>query len=113
VRAGNWDDAAATFTADATLWIAGTPYSGRSAIRDFHSSMPPWNPTRVVHIDEIRGSGNIAYVVGHATIVPEEGGTPVVVSRTLDIRVRQNDGTWLFARDMVTPIALPQKGPSE
>jgi uncharacterized protein (TIGR02246 family) len=112
VRAGNWDDAAAMFTVDATLWFAGTAYSGRSAIRDFHASMPPWNPTRELHIDEIRGSGGIAYVVGHATIVPEEGGAPVVVSRTLDIRVRQDDGTWLFARDMVTPIALPQKSPA-
>jgi hypothetical protein len=30
-----------------------------------------------------------------------------VVSRTLDIRVRQSDGTWLFLRDMVTPIPQP------
>jgi uncharacterized protein (TIGR02246 family) len=113
VRARKWDDAAAMFTADAMLWIAGTAYSGRSAIRDFHSSMPSWNPTRVLHIDEIRGSGSIAYVVGHATIVPEGSDTSVVVSRTLDIRVRQSDGTWLFARDMVTPIALPQKVPAQ
>lgn len=112
VRAGKWDDAAATFTADATLWIAGTAYSGRAAIREFHASMPPWNPTRVLHIDEIRGSGNLAYVVGHATIVPEGSSTPVVVSRTLDIRVRQGDGTWLYARDMVTPIPLLPRTPA-
>jgi len=111
VRAGKWDDAVATFTTDATLWIAGTAYSGRAAIREFHASMPPWNPTRVLHIDEIHGSGNLAYVVGHATIVPEGSSTPVVISRTLDIRVRQTDGTWSYVRDMVTPIPLPAKLP--
>jgi uncharacterized protein (TIGR02246 family) len=109
VQAGKWDEAAATFTPDGTLWIAGTAYSGRAAIRDFHANMPTWNPTRILHIDEIRGSGNLAYVVGHATIVPEGSSTPVVVSRTMDIRVRQPDGTWLFARDMVSPIPLPTK----
>ena len=112
VRAGKWDDAAATFTEDATLWISGAAYSGRPAIREFHASMPPWNPTRTLHLDEVRGSGNIAYVVGHATVVPEGSTTPVVVSRTLDIRVRQADGTWLFARDLVSPIPLAPKPPA-
>jgi uncharacterized protein (TIGR02246 family) len=112
VRSGRWDDAAATFTPDATVWIAGVAYSGRVAIREFHASMPPWNPTRQLHIDEVRGSGAIAYVVGHATVVPEGSTTPVVVSRTLDIRVRQSDGTWLFARDMVSPIPMPTSGPA-
>ena len=112
VRAGRWDDAAATFTPDATLWMAGITYSGRMAIREFHASMPPWNPTRELHIDEVHGSGAIAYVVGHATVVLEGSSTPVVVSRTLDIRVRQSDGTWLFARDMVSPIPLPPSGPA-
>ena len=107
VRAGKWDDAAATFTEDATLWIAGTPYQGRAAIRQFHATMPPWNSSRVLHIDDIRGAGDIAYVVGHATVIPDGGGEPVIVSRTLDVRVRQGDGTWLFLRDMVTPIPQP------
>ncbi len=113
VRAGRWDDAAATFTPDATLWIAGSAYSGRAAIREFHASMPPWNPTRELHIDEVRGSGAIAFIVGHATIVPEGSSTPVVVSRTLDIRERQNDGTWLFSRDMVSPVPLPPTGSAQ
>lgn len=78
VRGGKWDDAAATFTPDATLWIGGIAFSGRVAIREFHASMPPWNPTRELHIDEVRGSGVIAYVVGHATVVPEGSSTPVV-----------------------------------
>src|SRR5688500_9881026 len=97
VRAGRWDDAVATFTPDATLWIAGSAYAGRAAIREFHASMPPWNPTRELHIDEVRGSGAIAYAVGPATVVADGSSTAVVVSRTLDSRVRPRDGTWSFA----------------
>ena len=31
VRAGRWEDAAATFMEDATLLVAGTPHEGRDA----------------------------------------------------------------------------------
>lgn len=104
VRAGRWEDAAATFTEDATLVFAGTPYEGRDAIRRFHEKMPPVDPTRVLHIDEIRGHGDLAFVSGHSTVIPAGGGAPVVVGRYLDIRLRQPDGTWLFYRDMVAPV---------
>ncbi len=49
----------------------------------------------------------MAYVAGHSTVVPDGGGPPVVVGRYLDIRLRQADGTWLFYRDMVSPISQP------
>ena len=104
VRAGRWSEAAGTFTQDATLWFAGTPYMGRDAIRKFHESMPPIDPTRVLHIDEIRGRGDMAFVAGHSTVIPAGGAAPVVVARYLDIRLRQPDGTWLFYRDMVAPV---------
>lgn len=107
VRARRWDDAAATFTEDATLVFAGTPYVGRSAIRAFHETMPLIDPTRVLHIDEIRGGGDMAFVSGHSTVIPAGGGPPVVVGRYLDIRLRQPDGTWLFYRDMVAPVTPP------
>jgi len=107
VRAGRAEDAAATFTEDATLWFAGTPHVGRDAIRKFHQAMPPFDPTRVLHIDEIRGRGDMAFVAGHSTITPAGGGAPVVVGRYLDVRLRQADGTWLFHRDMVTPVTPP------
>lgn len=107
VRAGRWVEAADTFTDDATLWFAGTPYVGKAAIRRFHETMPPFDPTRVLHIDEIRGRGDMAYVAGHSTIVPAGDRTPVVVGRYLDIRLRQPDGSWLFYRDMVAPAAPP------
>lgn len=106
VRAGKWDDAAATFTTDAVLRFADTVHEGRSAILKFHQSMPPWTPERAIHIDEVRGRGDMAFVMGHSSVTPAAGGEPVVVSRYLDIRLRQADGTWLFYRDMVSPVQI-------
>jgi uncharacterized protein (TIGR02246 family) len=106
VRAGRWEDAAATFTEDAILTFPDARFEGRAAILKFHQSMPPWNSTRALHIDEIRGRGDMAFVAGHSTIIPDGGGAPVVVGRYLDIRLRQADGTWPFYRDMV--ISVPQ-----
>lgn len=105
VRTQRWEDAAATFTDDAILWFGGTPHAGRVAIRSFLESMPPWDSTRMLHIDEIHGGGNLAFVAGHSTIVPATGGAPVIVGRYLDIRMRQADGSWRFFRDMVTPLS--------
>jgi uncharacterized protein (TIGR02246 family) len=107
VRAGHWDDAAATFTEDAVLRFADTVHDGRPAILTFHEAMTPWTPERSIHIDEIRGRGDMAYVMGHSTVTPGAGGKPVVVGRYLDIRLRQPDGTWLFYRDMVSPVPPP------
>ena len=69
VRAGRWADAAATFTADAILRFSGAVYEGRAAIQRFHEAMPPWDKT-VLHIDEIDGRGDMAFVAGHSTMVP-------------------------------------------
>jgi ketosteroid isomerase-like protein len=107
VRDRRWEDAAATFTTDAILRFGLAIYEGRAAIQKFHESMPPFDKTRVLHIDEIDGRGDMAFVSGHSTIVPAGGGTPVVVGRYIDIRLRQPDGTWLFYRDVVTPVPLP------
>ena len=107
VRAGRPQEAAATFTTDAILRIGDTIYEGRAAIEKFHESMPPFDKTRVLHIDEIDGRGDMAFVSGHSTIVPAGGGTPVVVGRYIDIRLQQPDGTWQFYRDVVTPMPPP------
>lgn len=107
VRAGKWEDAAATFTQDAVLRFADSVHEGRPAILKFHQSMPPWTPERTIHIDEIRGRGDMAFVMGHSSITPDAGGEPVVVGRYLDIRLRQPDGMWLFYRDMVSPVPPP------
>jgi len=107
VRAGRWADAAATFTSDAILRFSNAVYEGRAAIQKFHEAMPPWDKTRMLHIDEINGRGDMAFVTGHSTIVPAGVGAPVVVGRYIDIRLKQADGTWLFHRDVVTPVPQP------
>lgn len=107
VRAGRWEDAAATFTSDAILRIADRVFEGRAAILKFHAAGQPWDTTRVLHIDEIDGRGDMAFVTGHSTIVPAGSTTPVIVARYIDIRLKQADGTWLFYRDVVTPMSPP------
>lgn len=107
VRAGRWEDVAATFTEDAVLQFPTARYEGRPAILKWLQTTHPWTAARELHIDEIRGRGDMAFVMGHSTVTPDDGGPPVVVGRYLDIRLRQADGTWLFYRDMVTPVPSP------
>ncbi len=107
VRAGRWQDAASTFTEDAILRFPDATFEGRAAILKYFESTTPWSASRTLHIDEIRGRGDMAFVAGHSTITPDSGGAPVVVGRYLDIRLRQADGTWLFYRDMVSPVPQP------
>ena len=104
VRAGNWEAAAATFTEDAILQFPDATYEGRPAILKYVQSLQPFSPNRALHIDEIRGRGDMAFVAGHSTMTPDGGGPPAVIARYMDIRLRQADGTWLFYRDMVTPV---------
>jgi uncharacterized protein (TIGR02246 family) len=112
MRAGKWEDAAATFTEDAVLRFGGDVHEGRPAILKFHQTMQPWTPARTMHIDEIKGRGDMAFVMGHSTVTTEDGSEPVVVSRYLDVRLRQADGTWLFYRDMVNPVPPPTVKPA-
>lgn len=107
VRAGRWEDVAATFTEDAVLQFPTARYEGRRAILKWLETTQPWPAARELHIDEIRGRGDMAFVMGHSTVTPDGGGSPIVVGRYLDIRLRQPDGTWLFYRDMVTPVPAP------
>jgi uncharacterized protein (TIGR02246 family) len=107
VRARRWEDAAATFTTDAILRFTDAVYEGREAIQKFHETMPPWDPSRALHIDEIDGRDDFAFVTGHSTIIPAGGGAPVIVGRYIDIRRKQADGRWLFYRDVVTPVPPP------
>ncbi len=105
VRAGNWDDAAATYTDDAILWFPNAAYTDRSAILTSFQAQQPMT-TLDLHIDEIRGRGDMAFVSGYSTVTAP-GRWPVVAARYLDVRLRQRDGTWPFHRDMVNPIPPP------
>ena len=102
VRQGRWEEAAATYTGDAILWFGDNEFTGRAAILASLEAQQPL-PTLELHIDEIRGRGDMAFVSGYSTVTPV-GGAPVVAARYMDIRLRQPDGSWLFYRDMVSPV---------
>jgi ketosteroid isomerase-like protein len=106
-RDGRWADVAATFTDDAILRFPDAVYVGRAAILKYFQGLRPFDKTRKLHIDEIDGRGDMAFVMGHSTATPAGGGAPVVVGRYLDIRLKQPDGSWLFYRDVVNPVTLP------
>ena len=108
VRAGDWEAVAATFTEDAILRFPDRAYEGRAAILKYFQSLKPFSANRTLILDEIRGRGDMAFVAGHSTVTPDGGGPPIVVGRYLDIRLRQADGTWLFYRDMVSPVPAPK-----
>ena len=103
---GRWTDAAATYTADAMLRFPDSTYQGRDAILKYFESHKPLPATFELHIDEVRGRGDMAFVMGHSTVSPV-GGAPFVTGRYLDIRLRQPDGSWLYYRDMVSPAPKP------
>jgi uncharacterized protein (TIGR02246 family) len=110
VQAGRWEDAAATYTDDAILWFPEVTFNGKDAIlKSFQAQQPM--AALDLHIDEIHGSGNVAYVSGYSTIAPN-GGAPVLAARYLDVRVRQPDGSWLFHRDMVSPVPPAESKPT-
>lgn len=111
VREKRWNDAAATYTRDAILWFGQERFEGRDAIRRSLEEQGPFPPSLELHLDEIEGRGDMAFVSGYATVTPE-GGEPVKMARYLDVRLRQPDGTWLFYRDMVIPAAEPVGGQS-
>ena len=85
--------------------VSAAAYTGRPAIlKSFQAQQPM--ATFDLHIDEIHGRGDMAFASGYSTITAP-GAAPVVVARYLDVRLRQADGTWLFYRDMVSPVPPP------
>lgn len=104
IRERRWDDAAATYTQDAVLWFGQDEFEGRESIREALQAMGPFPPSFDLHLEEIEGRGDMAFVSGHATVTSEDG-QPMEAGQYLDVRVRQPDGTWLFYRDMVIPPA--------
>jgi uncharacterized protein (TIGR02246 family) len=105
VRQGHWDEAAATYADDAILWFPNAAHKGKAAILKSLQAQEPMS-TLDLQIDEIRGRGDMAFVSGYSTITAV-GAAPVVVAKYMDIRLRQADGTWLFYRDMVSPVPPP------
>ena len=84
------------FTGDA-LWIPGTAASvrGREAIQ-------AWFTVRAIdsgiEIQEVRGSGDLAYVVATRTLTLDIPDYVPVPCTLLNVWERQSDGAWLIAQ---------------
>ena len=102
-RSGNWEELVETYTEDAVLSTKKEDIIGRPAILEHFKSQSP-KSNLDLQINEIEGRGDLAFVSGTASVIPD-GGMPIIVAKYLDIRKRQSDGSWLFYRDMVIGLS--------
>jgi uncharacterized protein (TIGR02246 family) len=91
------------YVEDAVLMPPHQPaVRGRAAIRHWAEQFPRASRFEIT-IDEIDGRGDLAYVRGSysATLHPDGGPEPVEsVGKFLEIRKRQDDGSWPFVNDI-------------
>jgi len=79
--------------------------TGRKDIAEFLGSFPTLTAFENV-VDEIDGTGDMAYVRGHfrMVMVPEPGAEPVEEKgQYLEIRKKQPDGSWPLTHDIFNP----------
>ena len=98
----DFDAVAALYAEDATLLPPQEPaVHGRAAIRKWTAAMP--RVTRIVlHVDDLDGRADVAYMRGtFAMTLEPEGAPPVsVVGKYVEILNKQPDGVWRFAVDI-------------
>lgn len=94
------------YTEDALVMPPGHgSVTGLKEIEEFLGSFPPLKAFENV-VDEIDGTGDMAYVRGHfrMVMVPEPGADPVEEQgQYIEIRKKQPDGTWLLTHDIFNP----------
>jgi ketosteroid isomerase-like protein len=91
------------YTEDAVLMPGGAPaVSGRAAIGEFMAGFPPLSRVELA-VEEIDGRGDLAFVRGSFAMTMEPEGAPApveMVGKYIEIRARQDDGSWLISRDI-------------
>jgi ketosteroid isomerase-like protein len=94
------------YTPDALVMPPGhSPVAGLKEIEGFLDSFPPLTKFENF-VDEIDGSGDVAYVRGRfrMVMVPDPSADPVEEKgQYLEIRKKQPDGTWLLSHDIFNP----------
>ena len=102
----NFDEIPNIYAADALLMPPDHgSVTGHADIAEFLGSFPPLKAFDIF-VDEIEGAGDIAYVRGsfRMEMVPEPGADPVEQhGQYLEIRKKQQDGSWLLSHDIFNP----------
>jgi len=111
VRTEDWMAVAALYTEDAVLMPPNTPMiQGREAIQAWNEASPPITEFNLT-IVEIDGRGDLAFVRGtySMTIALEDAPGPIQdTGKYIEIRRKQEDGSWLIAVDMFnSDLPLP------
>jgi uncharacterized protein (TIGR02246 family) len=111
IRTEDWMAVAALYTEDAVLMPPNQPIvQGREAILTWLGAYPTLTEFNLT-ITEIDGCGDLAYVVGTVsmTIAPEGAPEPIQdTGKFIEIRRKQEDGSWLIAVDMFnSDLPLP------
>ena len=111
VKSGEWDTAANFYTTETVVMPPNMPLiEGREAVKAFLELYPP-----IIEISfsplEIDGYGDIAYVRGTYSLIILPEGAPEPIHDTgkyLEIRQKQEDGSWLLAIDIFnSDLPLP------
>lgn len=109
---GDVEGLLALYTEDAVVMPPNMPkFEGKDALRTLFENMPtPSSATFTIH--EIDGRGDLAYVIGSVATTYDMEGMPEPLQdlgKYIEIRVKQEDGSWPIARDIFnSDIPLPE-----
>jgi len=111
VRTEDWMAVAALYTEDAVLMPPNQPIvQGREAILTWLEAFPTLTEFNLI-AKEIDGCGDLAFVVGIVSMTTAPEGAPEPIQDTgkfIEIRRKQEDGSWLIAVDMFnSDLPLP------
>ncbi len=101
-NANDWGGVAALYTEDAVLMPPNGPaLEGQAAIEAFFAAYPPFSGFTLNPV-EIDGRGDLAFVRGTYRLTLEiEGMEPTPdTGKYIEIRRKQEDGSWLLAVDI-------------
>jgi uncharacterized protein (TIGR02246 family) len=115
VKSRDWETAASLYTEDTVVMPPNMPLiEGREAAKLFLENYPPVKEISFSPL-EIDGYGDIAYVQGTYSLLIQPEGAPEPIHDTgkyLEIRRKQEDGSWLLALDIFNSD-LPLPAPPE